>query len=164
MLQEWPTSFWVNLGPPLSMELIPDTAKVAKILSLDRPWTSVQTYYCSAKAIKWLLMVHCCAHRSVPYSTHSRCFLQWVVSNTETHNCNSGQRARRLKYSVLNRIFISNPISQGWGIHTEEETVSGCESQRRWVTPRKQCLPYTTGTMRTWAHRHCGTMCRACTT
>lgn len=37
-----------------------------------------------------------------------------------------------------------------------------CKSQRWWVIPRKQCLPYTTGLTHVWTHGDFNSMHRTC--
>lgn len=62
-----------------------------------------------------------------------------------TQRATTGQCAERetLEYSILNGLFHQTLPIQGSGKYTEEE--KDCESQWGWGTPRKQCLPDTTG-------------------
>lgn len=77
--------------------------------------------------VKWLLMSVCYADRATPPS--ATVFLQWMRTNTETHNWMMCREWETLKYSVQNRMSPSNcsPWSSGNNLEVRQK---GCKASR----------------------------------
>ena len=76
--------------------------------------------------------------------------------DTETHDCTMCRKWEALEHSVLNGMSSSNPSLRAQGTLWRRRQ-KDCKNQKGWMTPRKYCVPVTTGLTHMNSQRLLGT-------